>query len=224
MSAPFSLAIFDIDGTLIDSQHHIHGAMSAAFDAVGLDAPSLAQVRSIVGLSLPLAIARLAPEGAAVPDIVEAYKTSFANRRALDAPPLYDGALGCLDRLAEHDAMLLGVATGKSRRGLDMMIEMHALHGRFSTLQTADGNPSKPHPGMLHRALAETGAEPGRAIMIGDTGFDMAMARAAGVQAWGVGWGYHAVAALHEAGAHRVFADFASLTDALCLWHQGCAA
>lgn len=223
-SASLSIVIFDVDGTLIDSQHHIHAAMVAAFATCGLAPPTLAAVRSIVGLSLPVAIARLAPADAPVADLVAAYKTFFAARRSRDMAPMYAGARDCLDRLAGHARMLLGVATGKSRRGLDLMIEMHDLHGRFVTLQTADGNPSKPHPGMLLKALAETGMDPGRAVMIGDTGFDMAMARAAGMQAWGVGWGYHAVPMLHEAGANRVFADFASLSEALDRWHEGEAA
>lgn len=224
MSPPLSIAIFDVDGTLIDSQHHIHGAMSGAFEALGLAAPTLAETRRIVGLSLPVAVAELAPEGAPVAELVEAYKGFFQASRSLSAAPLYAGALDCLDSLAGHPALLLGVATGKSRRGLDLMIDMHGLHGRFQTLQTADGNPSKPHPEMLHKALAETGTAAGQAVMIGDTSFDMAMGRAAGMQAWGVAWGYHEVAALHDAGANRVFEDFASLAAALADWHRGVAA
>ena len=216
-----SIAIFDVDGTLIDSQHHIHGAMSAAFSALDLAPPTLAATRGIVGLSLPIAIAELAPEGAPVAEIVEAYKGQFAAMRSHKAAPMYAGALDCLDHLAGRDELLLGVATGKSRRGLDLMIELHGLQGRFQTLQTADGNPSKPHPDMLLKALAETGTDPARAVMIGDTSFDMAMGRAAGMQSWGVAWGYHAVEALHAAGASRIFQDFASLTQALDAWHRG---
>lgn len=219
-----SIAIFDVDGTLIDSQHHIHGAMTGAFEALGLTPPTLAETRRIVGLSLPVAVAELAPEGAPVAELVEAYKTSFHSRRDQAVAPLFAGALDCLDSLATHEALLLGVATGKGRRGLDLMIDMHGLHGRFQTLQTADGNPSKPHPEMLLKALAETGTAAGQAVMIGDTSFDMAMARAAGMQAWGVAWGYHEVAALHRAGANRVFEDFAGLTAALADWHLGMVA
>lgn len=224
MTAPLSIAIFDVDGTLIDSQHHIHGAMSGAFEALGMTAPTLAQTRRIVGLSLPVAVAELAPEGAPVAELVEAYKGFFQASRSEAAAPLYAGAMDCLDGLARHQQLLLGVATGKSRRGLDMMIDLHGLHGRFQTLQTADGNPSKPHPEMLLKAMAETGTLAGQAVMIGDTSFDMAMGRAAGMQAWGVAWGYHAVAALREAGANRIFQDFAELGAALAEWHQGAAA
>lgn len=216
-----SIAIFDVDGTLIDSQHHIHGAMTAAFAALDLTPPTLAATRGIVGLSLPVAVAALAPEGAPVDEIVAVYKTHYTALRSYEAAPMYRGALACLDHLAGRDELLLGVATGKSRRGLDLMIELHGLHGRFQTLQTADGNPSKPHPDMLLKALAETGTDPGRAVMIGDTSFDMEMGRAAGMQAWGVAWGYHAVEALHAAGASRIFQDFADLTQALDAWHRG---
>lgn len=219
--SPLSIAIFDVDGTLIDSQHHIHSAMTAAFSALDLIPPTLAATRRIVGLSLPVAVAELAPEGAPVAEIVEVYKGQYAARRSLEAAPMFDGVRACLDHLAGHEALLLGVATGKSRRGLDLMIELHGLQGRFQTLQTADGNPSKPHPDMLLKALAETGTAPAQAVMIGDTSFDMAMGRAAGMQSWGVAWGYHAVEALHEAGASRIFEDFASLTQALDAWHRG---
>ena len=222
--SPLSIAIFDVDGTLIDSQSHIHGAMTAAFEAVDLAPPTLAQTLRIVGLSLPVAITELAPEGGPVDAIVEAYKGFYTSRRSEAAAPMYDGARACLDHLAGLDDLLLGVATGKSRRGLDMMIELHGLQGRFQTLQTADGNPSKPHPEMLLKALTETGTDAGQAVMIGDTSFDMSMARAAGMQAWGVAWGYHPVTALHEAGANRVFEDFDSLATALAAWHRGEAA
>ncbi|MDO5603724.1 MAG: HAD-IA family hydrolase [Paracoccus sp. (in: a-proteobacteria)] len=214
-----SLAIFDVDGTLIDSQHHIHGAMRAAFAAEGLTAPDLAAVRRIVGLSLPVAMAELAPGHDPEP-LVAAYKDAFITRRMREDAPLFTGALDCLDALAGHDALLLGVATGKGRRGLDAMVDLHGLHGRFATIQTADGNPSKPHPEMLLKALSETGTEAGRAVMVGDTVFDIEMARAAGVAGWGVAWGYHEVAALHDAGAARVFSDFTALTQALLRWHQ----
>lgn len=217
---PLSIAIFDVDGTLIDSQHHIHSAMTNAFEALDMQPPDLAAVRGIVGLSLPIAIAALAPEGAPVPALVEAYKDAFSIRRSRDAAPMFAGALECLDQLGAEAELLLGVATGKSRRGLDIMVEMHALHGRFVTMQTADGNPSKPHPGMLMRALEETGMPANQAVMIGDTSFDMEMGRAAGMQAWGVAWGYHEVATLQEAGATRIFTDFTALTGALLDWHR----
>ncbi len=208
------LVIFDVDGTLIDSQHHIHAAMTHAFEAVGRDPLPMPEVLSIVGLSLPQAVARLAPEAdAATRDaIVAGYKASFMRARVVGPAPLYEGARDCLDDLAADPGRLLGVATGKSRRGLDVMIAHHGFAGRFVTRQVADDHPSKPHPSMLLTALAETGADAQDAVMVGDTVFDIEMARAAGIAAIGVSWGYHPVRALHEAGAMAVADDFVTLT------------
>lgn len=214
------LVVFDVDGTLIDSQTHIHHAMSFGFEQVGLEPLPKAQVLSIVGLSLPVAIAQLAPQADAETQarIVAGYKDSFMRARLDHAAPLYPGALDCLDRLAARDDLLLAVATGKSRRGLDAMIEAHGLQGRFVSLQTADGHPSKPHPAMLWQALSETGMQAAQAVMIGDTSFDMAMARAAGLAGFGVSWGYHPVEALQDAGAARILDDFDALTGAVEAW------
>ena len=108
-----------------------------------------------------------------------------------------------LDALAA-DGWQLGVATGKSDRGLALLLAHHGLADRFVTLQTADRHPSKPHPAMLEAAMAEAGAHPHMTVMIGDTSYDMAMARAAGVRAIGVTWGYHDEAALRAGGAHVI--------------------
>ncbi|WP_411837542.1 HAD-IA family hydrolase [Paracoccus sp. ME4] len=214
------LVVFDVDGTLIDSQDHITHAMGQAFRAAGLAPLPRARVLSIVGLSLPVAVAELAPEADAATQarVVAAYKDSFMRARLDGHAPLYDGAMDCLDRLAGRDDVILAIATGKSRRGLDAMIEAHGLRGRFLSLQTADGHPSKPHPAMIHAALAETGVPAARAVMVGDTSFDMLMARAAGLPGFGVSWGYHPAAALAEAGAARILDDFSALTSAIEEW------
>ena len=117
--------------------------------------------------------------------------------------PLYDGMAALIERLAEA-GWLLGVATGKSDRGLHACLDTHGIKHRFVTLQTADRHPSKPHPAMLEEALAEAGAEAANAVMIGDTTFDIEMARNAGVRAIGVAWGYHEPRELLEAGAIAV--------------------
>jgi len=214
------LVVFDVDGTLVDSQGLILHAMDSAFDAAGLALLPREQVLSIVGLSLPVAVAQLLPQ--ADPDtltqVVEGYKTAYATARAEQAAPLYAGAADCLDRLAARDDILLAVATGKSRRGLDAVIAAHGWQGRFLSLQTADGHPSKPHPAMLHAAMSETGAEAANSVMIGDTSFDMQMARQAGMTGFGVSWGYHPTQALSDAGAAQIFGDFASLTQAIERW------
>ena len=216
------LVVFDVDGTLVDSQDHIHHAMSFAFKEAGLTPLPKARVLTIVGLSLPVAVAELAPEADVQTQarIVSGYKDSFMRARLERAAPLYPGAMECLDQLAARDDLLLAVATGKSWRGLDAMITAHGLQGRFISLQTADGHPSKPHPSMLLAALAETGAEASRSVMVGDTSFDMLMARAAGVQGFGVSWGYHPVRALTDAGAAQVACDFDTLTRTIEEWAE----
>ena len=208
------LAIFDCDGTLVDSQHSIVAAMRGAFDAAALPYPDRAQILSIVGLSLPNAMARLLPDADA--DLHEAmvghYKSCFFEMRASGAlrEPLYEGVTDLLDAL-DAQGWLLAVATGKSDRGLAAVLAHHGLSDRFVSLQTADRHPSKPHPSMIETALAEAGARREHAVMIGDTSFDMLMARAADVAALGVGWGYHAPGELIAAGARSVAMDSAEL-------------
>jgi len=191
------LIVFDVDGTLIDSQLVIIKAMATAYRAVGLPVPSDAQTLSIVGLSLPEAMRGISPEidEATVDALVKAYRETFVEQRKSGhgeaAVPLYQGARACLLRLKESPFHVLGAATGKARRGLDVVIETHNLGGLFTTLQTADLHPSKPHPSMLEAACAETGIDPEHAVMIGDTSFDMEMGKAAGFSTIGVAWGYH---------------------------------
>jgi phosphoglycolate phosphatase len=201
------LAIFDCDGTLVDSQHNIVMAMNDAFDRARLDPPGRAVTLNVVGLSLIEAIRVLLPEADAAfhATMADNYKQAFWRLRGngLVEEPLYDGISDAIDTL-EADGWLLGVATGKSDRGLAICLEHHGLTHRFITLQTADRHPSKPHPSMIEAAITEAGASPETTVMIGDTSFDMMMARAAGVRALGVAWGYHAVPQLHAAGAHAV--------------------
>ena len=193
------LVIFDVDGTLVDSQAEILGAMADAFATQGLPVPPDSAVKGIVGLSLPVAIAALVPglEAARQAALVSAYKAGFNARRlahGVAGSPFFPGARAALERLGAR--YRLGVATGKSRRGLDGLIQGHGLQGLFCTTQVADDHPSKPHPAMILACLAATGVAPGDAVIIGDTEFDMEMGRAAGVRRIGVTWGYHPVARL----------------------------
>jgi phosphoglycolate phosphatase len=203
------LAIFDCDGTLVDSQHSIAAALADAFTAHDLPVPPPHESRRVVGLSLVEAMAALLPghPHSLHVTLADSYKSAFQRMRARDAvdEPLFEGIAALLDAL-EADGWLLGVATGKSDRGLGLCLDCHGLAGRFVTLQTADRHPSKPHPSMVELAMAEAGAEPSTTLMIGDTSFDILMARAAGVTAIGVAWGYHAPQELWEAGAHHVAA------------------
>lgn len=212
------LAVFDCDGTLVDGQADICAAMDLAFATAGLAAPDHHLVRRIVGLSLPVAIRELAP--AATPEqshaATEAYKSAFRAARSEGrlAEPLFDGIVPLLHHLRQS-GWTLGVATGKSDRGLASCLATHGIADLFETLQTADRHPSKPHPAMLEAALDEVLAAPEDSVMIGDTHYDIAMARAAGVRAIGVAWGYHTAEELLAAGADVVAETPAQLGDML---------
>ena len=209
------LAVFDCDGTLIDSQANILRAMGQSFSRHGLDVPHDHEIRRVVGLSLVESMQVLLPEAAhdLHLSLAQDYKAAFQRLRAdrsLDPEPLYPGIAPLLDDL-RYAGWLLGVATGKSDRGLGLALAHHGLSDHFVTLQTADRHPSKPHPAMLRAALADAGAEPADAVIIGDTVFDIAMGANAGVRAIGVDWGYHDSGELVAAGAVGVAMDAGEL-------------
>lgn len=207
MTKPLRLVLFDCDGTLVDSARHILDAMKGAFERHDLAPPSDDEVKAIIGLSLPHAVARLANRHPDAPhaELVEAYRSIYRDAMApgADTEPLYDGIREALDALA-GDHTLFGVATGKSRAGLKRILIGHDLEGRFATTMTADDAPSKPAPDMVLRSLEATGVSPERTVLIGDSAFDMQMARAAGVRALGVAWGYQPVTTLSAAGADAI--------------------
>jgi phosphoglycolate phosphatase len=219
MSEPTRLILFDVDGTLVDSQASILGAMHGAFGEFGLAMPTRKDVLSIVGLSLDRAMARLVPElpKSVHDDLVVAYKDAYntqAQQHGSDKlSPLYPGAREMLEFLAAVPENQLGVATGKSKRGLDGLLVDHELEHLFVTLQVADHHPSKPHPSMIETAMSEAGSDCENTVMIGDTSFDMDMAQAAGVAGVGVNWGYHSVEALSS--AKQVISSFDELPQAL---------
>jgi phosphoglycolate phosphatase len=211
------LFVFDCDGTLVDSQHNIIAAMAAAWARHDLPAPAAGDVRRLVGLTLEIAIARLLPEAddakhralaAAYREIV--HDLRVGNAQGVAEEPLFPGIRALIESL-EAPETFLGVATGKNLRGLEHTLGVHGLRERFHTLQTADVCRSKPDPEMVLRAMAETGTAATATVIIGDTSFDMEMARAAGATAIGVAWGYHEVADLWKAGAHAVIAQPADL-------------
>lgn len=220
MTGPASnrLALFDCDGTLVDSQHNIVMCMNDAFGRAGLAAPDREATKHIVGLSLLPAMQALLPDAdhALHVQLAEDYKTAFHRLRhdGLVEEPLFDGIAAALDAL-EAEGWLLGVATGKSDRGLDLCLKHHGLRRRFVTLQTADRHPSKPHPSMVHEAMADAGATPATTVMIGDTSFDMAMGVAAGARSLGVDWGYHGVDDLLDAGAFHIASHPAHILEVL---------
>ncbi|MBX9588770.1 MAG: HAD-IA family hydrolase [Hyphomonadaceae bacterium] len=213
------LVIFDCDGTLVDSQHAICAAMEYAFATLNLPAPSRADVLGVVGLSLPQTFAVLAAEHpqSVQAALAEHYRFDFPGKRAQPAlnDPLYPGLGEVVAALAQRRDILLGIATGKSRRGVARLIDREGWQKHFITIQTADDHPSKPDPSMILGAMAETGVAPGSTLMVGDTTYDIEMARRAGVGAIGVGWGYHAPARLERAGADTVVAASEALLAAI---------
>lgn len=202
------LALFDCDGTLADSEHAIVAAMAEAFNSQGIAPPERASIRNIIGLGLGRGMERLAPDLSAdrLQALVDAYKDAYFRHRSAagSAPePLFDGMVAVLETLTAQ-GWQLGVATGKSQRGLERLLRAHGIIDRFATLQTADYHPSKPDPSMVRAALAQTLVAPARCIVIGDTSYDMVMAVRAGAGALGVSWGSHDADKLHRAGAQHI--------------------
>jgi phosphoglycolate phosphatase len=205
MSFPF--AVFDVDGTLVDSRAIISSCMARAFEATGLVPPTYDQTRRVIGLSLGAGLDVLAPglDESGRARLLEAYRDLFFTLRQdpAMAEPLYDGVPELLADLTA-EGWVLGIATGKSRRGLDAHLERHGWRGIFTTTWCADDGPGKPHPFMVTQNMAEVGADHRATIVIGDTDHDMAMARAAGAAAQGVAWGFGQPAEMRLAGAGHV--------------------
>lgn len=214
-----NLVIFDCDGTIVDSQASIVLSMECAFRSLRMVPPTRERTLSVVGLSLKEAMLALAPEAehGTCDELAERYKRAFRelDRDAAELDVLFPGARTVIDDLAKRQGLLLGIATGKSRRGVARLFEKEMWHDRFATVQTADDHPSKPHPSMILQAMADTGAAPEGTVMVGDTSYDMQMARAAGVGAIGVAWGYHGEDELRAAGAHAIVESYADLPAAL---------
>ncbi len=213
--ASHTLIVFDCDGTLIDSQDLIVQAMNNTFDREGMVNPQREKTLSIVGLSLVEAMQIMAPEVSEADHVrlANGYRSAFGDLIA-DASrkePFYEGAEETIRRLAARDDVVLGMATGKSQRGVRRILEQHNMEGCFVTIQTADDAPSKPHPAMLHQAMAEAGASPQNTIMIGDTTYDLEMARAAGTHPIGVAWGYHPEEHLAPLSTQSIMRDFKEL-------------
>jgi phosphoglycolate phosphatase len=213
------LAIWDVDGTLVDSRAVIQACMERAFVQTGLPPPDYDATRRVIGISLVEALTILAPPDigpARLEILVDHYRNAFTLQRAAPGhhEPMYDGALDLLEQL-RAEGWRLAIATGKTHRGLDGLFAKHAIREHFDTVWCADDGPGKPHPFMVEQAMQSVGCAPGESLMIGDAVHDMAMARAAGVRALGVSWGFGKADELEEAGAHEVHHDFRSLTESL---------
>lgn len=219
------LALFDVDGTLVDSRAMITVALTAALSSEGLAVPPQRRLLSIVGLSLADAMRQLSPESddARIARLAATYKEAFWQFRTTGehAEDLFEGARGLLKDLHGRDDVVLGIATGKSKRGIAHLLEAKGMEGWFATIQTSDDHPSKPHPSMVLQSLSETHSKSSESIMIGDTSFDMEMARAGGVKAIGVTWGNHHADELVRAGAQLLVNDFNELRVGLeSLWQE----
>ncbi|WP_375450432.1 HAD-IA family hydrolase [uncultured Devosia sp.] len=214
-----TLVMFDMDGTLIDTQALISEHMAATFAGAGLPEPTAAESRRVIGLSLPVALARLAKRDDAglIERLVESYKSHYRASVVTDngREGMFPGALDALERLRLWPDTQLGIATGKGLNGVQRILALHRIESYFVTLQTPDHNPSKPHPGMMHRAMSETGAVASDTIMVGDTTFDIEMGKAAGAKAIGVAWGYHEPHELVAAGADIVITNYSELDAAI---------
>ena len=218
-AASLRLAIFDFDGTLIDSGAVIVSTMQEAFRRGGLEPPAPAACLRVVGLSLFDAVAAIEPNPPPelVAEIVDHYRCRFQERRRtgeLDTA-LFPGAREALERLRER-GVTIAAATGNSRRGLEGALDAHEIRSFFAFSQTADDAKSKPHPEMILNLFAETGVPAEETVMIGDTTFDISMAKAiSGCKAVGVSWGHHRVEELRAAGADAIIENFDQLDDAL---------
>lgn len=216
-------AVFDCDGTLVDSQFVISQTMNLTFADFGLPQLEVSRIRTVIGLHLPEAIERLigkAPEGTTFTELSEAYKAHFfAIRQSGDFnEPLFDHVDTVLNSLAEA-GVTIGLATGKSRRGVDYVLAKHGLAELFESIKTSDDGPGKPSPEILQDAMLEVGATAKETIVIGDTSYDILLAKNAGARAIGVTFGNHSPKELTAAGADRLVESFGDVPAALdALW------
>jgi phosphoglycolate phosphatase len=209
------LIVFDWDGTLSDSVPRIVEAMQQAAGETGQPIPDSQAVSEIVGLGLGESIEALFPAASLATREAVAAAYSACYRRLDEVPaPLFPGALVTLEVLRER-GHVLAVATGKSRRGLDRVMGGHGVDHLFSSSRCADETRSKPHPAMLLELLDEAATPAHGAVLVGDTEYDLAMARAAGVPSVGVSYGVHAPARLR---IHEPLAIVDALEELLSLF------
>jgi phosphoglycolate phosphatase len=218
------LALFDVDGTLMDSQAMILASLTTAFGAEELPLPTRPEMLGIVGLSLVKAMSVLRPDDSSERHerLAQAYKQAFWSYRNSNTYPEipFDGAIDLVRRLSLRNDVLLGIATGKSQRGVRHLVERFGLEGIFATIQTSDDAPSKPHPGMILQAMAECGVEARDTVMIGDAVFDIEMGHAAKVRTIAVNWGFQPRTALERAGPDALVNDYGELERCLLAFWQ----
>jgi len=191
------LVVFDWDGTLMDSTGHIVAAATAAIAQLGFPTRSPEAIRDIIGLGLRESWQRLFPElgTADFTPFIEAYRDHFLAPER-QASQLFAQAAEVVEVLSGQ-GFLIGVATGKSRVGLDRELAATGLARFMAGTRTADETRSKPHPEMLLELMGEVGVDPDETLMVGDTEWDLEMARRAGVAAIAVSYGAHEAERLH---------------------------
>ena len=213
------LAIFDVDGTIVDSAGHIVEAAHQVFEANGLPKPDEQAVRSGIGLNLEIIMLQLLgnDDQDLAFDLAQQYRDNINHKieNGLLSETIYHGAAETIDTLGNQDETFLGIATGKRLKGVERLFREQGFGHHFHTLQTPDNNPSKPHPGMVHTAMKDTGVDAQRTVMIGDTSYDMEMAKSAGARALGVNWGYHDADRLRAAGADLVIENYGQMLEAI---------
>ncbi|MCR4300262.1 MAG: HAD-IA family hydrolase [Sulfuricaulis sp.] len=194
------LIVFDWDGTLMDSIAKIVRCFTAAVDDVGAPPPGEDATRHVIGLGLSEAVATLLPQvdAGTRAQVVERYRQHFLHLDQTDMP-LFPGVRAGLESLVAQ-GRLLAIATGKARRGLDRVLRDTGTAHLFCATRCADEALSKPHPRMLEDILEQTGLNAEQALMVGDTTYDMQMARHVGMDSLAVTYGVHARELLVEHG------------------------
>ncbi len=207
------IVILDWDGTLVDSAGQIVATMQAAARTCKLPARNEGEIQHIIGLGLPEAIRSLYPEldSVQVDALREAYISCYHDA-AMAPAPLFPGVTNTLRALLEN-GIQLAIATGKSRRGLDRELRVRRLEGLFLATRCADESASKPDPLMLHQILQQVGKTPDQAVMVGDTVFDMEMARRANMKRIAVTYGAHPKSALAGSAPDLLVDDFSTILD-----------
>ena len=201
------LAVFDLDGTLLDSAASIVAGVMACWEVCGFPMPEPDRVRRIIGLPWDESVRTLLPgAGAAEFARIRAYYDAVAHGERTRPPreqALFPGVPEMLDAVAAS-GYLLAIITSRSSNRLHELLEEQGIGHRFVSLKTTDHGPGKPNPHLMLQTLSEIGVDRGDAVMVGDTTFDILMARNAGTAAVGVSWGVHEPHELREAGAHHV--------------------
>ena len=213
----YEVLIFDWDGTLVDSIGRIVESVGVASEACGLPALDDLQVKGIIGLALPEAFSVLYPQ-IDEPALMDEFRRAYAEHYlALEVEPslLYPGVSDTLCELRERGHRL-AVATGKGRRGLDRVLAGQGWQDFFDVTRCADETASKPDPRMIHEILAHFGASPGQALMVGDSVFDLEMARRAGVDSVAVSYGAQSAEVLRGCAPRLSIDHFTELGDWLC--------